>query len=185
MEGVLNPNPPFFIGLSNLYLLLSNTLISKMGIANDTLNVDIPEDTRTILKNFLDAVEDAEKEDVMGLRSSLCRKDLDRSTRTLWEDTLKQFYGRYGYGFREGYINADHLAVKLAFISYLFRESADALSTKDEERFRERLVVIHRFINVHIIPMIRDCDSNIIKSIKPLISFTIGILRSFIMDKRN
>ncbi len=183
MDRISNPTPPFFIGLSNLYLILTNTLLSKLGLYDGPLKFDIPEDTKIVLNGFMEAVENAGRDDVANLRSSLCRKDLDRSTRLLWEDTLKQFYSRYGYRFEEGVLNADHLIVKFAFISYILRDSADALSMGDKEKFRERLVVLHRFINVHILPMIRDCDSAIIKSIRPIISFTLSLLRDIVIGE--
>ncbi len=183
MEGYFNPTPPFFIGLSNLYLICSHILFSKLGLTKEELDIPIPNDTKRILDGYINAIRRSKNEDIATLRSSICRKDLDKSTRILWEDTLKQFYNRYGYDFQEGLIDADHLAVKLAFVSYLFRESAHKLGNGDIDGFKDKIVVIHRFFNVHLLPMIRECENDIIYSLKPILSFTLGILRTVVLDK--
>lgn len=83
--------------------------------------------------------------DVSSLKASVLRKDYDEVTRSLLGKALDEFYKNYGF---EAKGEPDHLITMLAFMAHLARDYSG-----------ESLKIQHRFLNVHLIPLVRYAES--------------------------
>lgn len=82
--------------------------------------------------------------DLSSLKASLLRKDYDTVTRDLLPRAISEFYENYGF---EANWEPDHLATMFGFMAYL---------TKDYSM--DSLKIQHRFLNVHVLPMLRYAE---------------------------
>ncbi|MCE4602892.1 MAG: molecular chaperone TorD family protein [Desulfurococcales archaeon] len=174
-------HPTFFLGLSNLYRLMSQILLAGMNLSQWPSIETLPEETLKLLEPLIKSVRSGDTGDIEGLRESLCRRDLDKSTRLLWPRVMEQAYQHHGYTVSLGRLGPDHLAIQLAFTAQLLYDAANALSAGDRESFMDRLVAAHRFLTTHIIPTITQCNSKVAGSMRPIIQLTLSSIRPLVI----
>ncbi|MEB3779201.1 MAG: hypothetical protein GSR85_03105 [Desulfurococcales archaeon] len=175
-------HPSFFLGLSNLYKILAQILLAKMELIPKINTSNIPSYTLDLIDPIIKSIENQSPESIKALKESECRKDLDKSSKILWPKVLEQAYREQGYVIEENSISPDHLAIQLSYTSQLLYEAANALSWGNKETFINRLIAVHRFLTVHMMPTISQCQNPVTDKMRDIIITTIAYIRPLIIS---
>ncbi|GBC69584.1 hypothetical protein HRbin01_01286 [archaeon HR01] len=137
----------------NLYLLL------KLLENRDSKAIPILEKIKELecSINPEDMTYDAYCE-IPNLLGRIVRKDLDPAARRLYPMALEEFYRNAGY--EQESEKPDHITTMLAFMIQLLNDEEEALLTKNIDEINKIRRIQHRFLNIHLIPLLENYEQN-------------------------
>ncbi len=172
---LINARRTFYTTLYTLFRLLeikdSSTLIILEKIKELGCNIDPKE----ILHNAY--------REIPNFLGRKIRKDLDPAARKLYPMTINEFYRNAGYEYLSA--KPDHLTTMLAFmVQLIMDEEANALMKREDEKVKIRRIQ-HRFLNVHLIPLLVNYEENdiikqLVKCIEKYVRNDLKLLHSLL-----
>ena len=167
------------IGRSRLYSVLSGIFyFLEKGNREEALALM---NTLSIFDE--DAKEKLDDSEIKDLRGASLRKDLADHLMRVYPMIVEEFYANSGYSSSE--LSPDHLAVMLAFVGKLTNDEVREMQIGNDSKVRELRIVEYRFIKNHLLKLLEDSDSKLLKLTYDLIRNDASLLYRWILKTQN